>query len=67
MEMIPNAEREKIYKERTKRVRAGIFIILPVKVMLVTKHVGDRLFQHLSSTSATNIGQTIRVKTRSLI
>ena len=24
MEMIPNAEREKIYKERTKRVRVGI-------------------------------------------
>ena len=26
MEMIPNAEREKIYKERTKRVRAGILM-----------------------------------------
>ena len=27
MEMIPNAEREKIYKERTKRVRVGILTI----------------------------------------
>ena len=27
MEMIPNAERDKIYKERTKRVRVGILTI----------------------------------------
>jgi len=34
MEMIPNADREKIYKERTKRVRVGILTIF----------VGDRDF-----------------------
>ena len=56
MEMIPNAERETIYKERTKRVRVGIFNIfvghsdVGDKVMWVTDSSNIR-HRHLSPKS----------------
>jgi len=55
MEMIPNAEREKIYEERTKRVRVGILNIFVGESDVGDKYVGDRFLQHLSPISVKSI------------